>query len=127
MGKKPKSYCCDVCDYTSTRKNSYKRHLETKKHKLKTILDDNNKTLPKNGIVKTEDGFVCSNCDKSYKSRSGIYKHIKKCKKNSAAALLQELKIVAIQKKHREIEEALLVLLTELGNIKNAINSIKPV
>lgn len=27
-------YDCDICDYHTTKKNEYSRHLQTKKHKL---------------------------------------------------------------------------------------------
>ena len=67
--KNPKKFSCIKCDFISSNKKDYMRHLSTDKHKWKHL--ETQKT-PKNENI-------CSKCGKSYKSRSGLWKHYKIC------------------------------------------------
>ena len=67
LRKVAKIFRCDVCDYTTSRKSSYDKHLSTRKHKWKQ-MHTNVSTF-----------FQCSNCDKNYKTRAGLWKHNKLC------------------------------------------------
>ena len=60
-------YNCEVCNFTTKRKNDYNRHLLTTKHK--TIIEGN---------IKTEKRIICS-CGKEYKNRHGLSRHKKNC------------------------------------------------
>ena len=72
--KVAQTYCCQVCDYSTSKTSSYKKHLTAAKH---ILLTDLNKKLPK-----VAHDLVCSKCDKSFKSRAGLWGHSKKCTKN---------------------------------------------
>jgi len=68
---------CKQCDYVTSRKSSYDRHLLTKKHKnnqleIKPIICHN-----------------CNKCGKEYKTQSGAWKHRKIC--NSSIIKMQQL------------------------------------
>ena len=73
--KKMKFYC-EVCDHTMSKLSNYKRHLKTAKH-IKNI----NQCL---GIKKKEpkrsqnEKIICE-CGRIFKTRSGLWKHKKKC------------------------------------------------
>ena len=62
-------YRCDFCDYNTSRLSHYNNHLKTKKH-LKKSTGENN-CQPKN--------YICEECGKTYKERSGLYRHKSKC------------------------------------------------
>ena len=62
-------YYCKKCDYGCKNKYNFNKHLSTTKHKMET---DGNILETK----KTQ--FICL-CGKTYKTRSGLFKH----KKNS--------------------------------------------
>jgi hypothetical protein len=86
-------YQCNSCNYYSSRKTDYQRHLHTKKHKKK-ILDEsftfqnihhqNNNINPiKSTIFQninniSDEKFYCI-CGKPYKYRQGLSVHKKKC------------------------------------------------
>ena len=70
-------YLCNICDYVTCRKSSYDKHVLTSKHLSLTRL---NKTIVK--VANMDSEFVCINCDKEYKSRTGLWYHLKKCKSN---------------------------------------------
>ena len=78
--KVPKSadlFFCKLCDYTTSQKSHFNKHLQTKKHKKKA-LPNVTKMLPKSA-EKCRKVYICENCDKEYKSRKGLWSHKKKC------------------------------------------------
>ena len=66
-----KKFICKNCDYETSKKNDYEKHLTTTKHKnttkKETIQQENLNT------------FICS-CSKSYNHRASLFNHKKKCK-----------------------------------------------
>ena len=71
QNKKPKFYCIK-CDYSTNRTSSWKKHLLTEKHNSNSDNSVDNK--------KGANQHTCQICGKSYKFRSGLSKHRKKCK-----------------------------------------------
>ena len=69
--KNPKEFFCKKCDFISSNKKDYDRHLATDKHKMLTNVD---KKTPKNPKP-----FQCE-CGKQYKHRQSLSVHKKKCK-----------------------------------------------
>ena len=69
--KTPKDFYCKICDFVSSNKKDYERHLATDKHKMLTNVD---KKTPKNPKP-----FQCE-CGKQYKHRQSLSVHKKKCK-----------------------------------------------
>ena len=69
--KTPKKYTCKKCDFLSSNKTDYKRHIKTMKHKMITY---DNKMITK----KTHKCF----CGKTYNHRANLCRHRKKCLKN---------------------------------------------
>jgi predicted nuclease of predicted toxin-antitoxin system len=82
--KNPIIYNCENCNFNTCHKNDYKKHLLTSKHQNSCFgnemeLNGNKLTQknPKKPIL-----FICVNCSKEYKDRSGLWKHNKNCKNN---------------------------------------------
>jgi uncharacterized C2H2 Zn-finger protein len=83
---------CKICNMTFKTKWKYERHSDTKKHKASLLALQSKQTTFSNKSITTEQStphshlrnvketYVCSNCDKIYMSRSGLYKHSQKCK-----------------------------------------------
>ena len=69
--KVPLIFNCIFCDYSSSRKSQYDRHVLTSKHK--NLTNANNLSSDSSNI------FNCKNCNKNYKSRVGLWNHKKKC------------------------------------------------
>ena len=65
-----KNLKCEICNYSTNRSYNLKIHYKTKKHIEKIKLNTNSKN------------FICY-CGKTYKSRSGLWKHNKICKVNN--------------------------------------------
>ena len=64
------SFRCETCDYNTSKKSSYEKHLLTSKHKIATIGDTS--------VTQSSD-YTCAICSKKYMSRNGLWCHKKKC------------------------------------------------
>ena len=72
--KVAKYFYCENCDYTTSNKFNYDKHLLTSKH-LKVTLGDTKVAKNRNN----NSNHICSNCNKVYVSRNGLWKHKKSC------------------------------------------------
>ena len=73
--KTPK-YSCDFCNFITSNKKDYTRHLLTSKHKNETNmkhLKQNNPELP-NQII----GYICDVCSIFFSSRTTLWRHKRK-------------------------------------------------
>jgi len=67
-------FSCIICDYYTSKKSSYEKHIITLKHfKLTEVNNKVAKTSPPDN--KTI--LSCEKCDKQFKSRVGLWKHKK--------------------------------------------------
>jgi len=63
-------FICKMCDYTTSRKSQYERHISTSKH-----INTTNAT---NLVQKSSKLFICE-CGNQYKHHSSLWNHKKKC------------------------------------------------
>tara|TARA_B110000211_G_scaffold219065_1_gene264488 strand:+ start:1232 stop:2203 length:972 start_codon:yes stop_codon:yes gene_type:complete len=64
-----KKYLCKFCDYVTSDKKDWNKHILTAKHKKSAKGTENKKNVE----------FVCKLCHKGYKYKSGLSRHKKKC------------------------------------------------
>jgi hypothetical protein len=67
-------FMCQICDYSTSHKCNYDKHIVTPKHISAIKVNDN--------VVKCskpKSNHICSNCNKEYKVYSGLWRHKKKC------------------------------------------------
>ena len=69
-------FFCENCQYKSNNKKDYEKHLLTSKHNRLTNINDFS-----SDISMIDNEFKCDECEKIYKSRVGLWKHKKHCKK----------------------------------------------
>lgn len=68
-------FCCKSCDYITSKKSSYDKHLLTSKHTIiMQKIQDTNEKYP----IVALDSYKCS-CDKVFKYHSGLWRHKKLC------------------------------------------------
>jgi len=71
-------FSCELCHYYTDKKSSYDKHLTTSKHtKLTEVNTFSNKSCHE--VADDIKEFICSCCNKSFKSRVGLWKHKQKC------------------------------------------------
>ena len=71
-------FYCENCNYKTSRKSSYDKHILTAKHLQLTNV--NNELTESCEKVAESNSYRCDICDKKYKSRVGLWKHSKNCK-----------------------------------------------
>ena len=75
---KTKNFYCAKCDYTTSKKSDYLKHMKTKKHLRKTHIA-RNANKKKSQFVE----YQCNYCKKLYSHRSTLSRHQKTCKSNT--------------------------------------------
>jgi hypothetical protein len=66
------NFCCELCDYNTSKKSSYMKHLSTDKHKNSKMVVNGSEKLLKVAQYKCW-------CGKMYKYDTGYYRHKKSC------------------------------------------------
>ena len=74
---KIRTFCCEFCDYLTSDKKDYTRHLKTIKHYKRINTSKILQNTSKNP-EKSENQFCCD-CGKKYKHRQSLYNHLKNC------------------------------------------------
>jgi hypothetical protein len=114
--KNAEKFSCENCDFKCSKKCDWIRHINRPKHK---------KT--KNDMYKTAKnaGYNCTNCERTYKYYSGLWKHSKICKKaenivlsinnSSTDAAVQDpnaltLMVVELMKSNQDLQKQMLEL-----------------
>ena len=100
--KNENKYCCLFCDFNTSKKTDFSRHLQTDKHKKAEndsvlVVNDSNFT------TKNEKIYKCD-CGKIYKYDSGYYRHKKSCnyeaekeeKKEEHIALIDDKELITM-------------------------------
>ena len=70
VAKSSNSYYCKCCDYITSKKFNWLKHLNTQKHLKKCHL-----ASPDNAqkVAKSSNYFFCQNCNKKYKKYASLF------------------------------------------------------
>jgi hypothetical protein len=109
----PPNYVCEKCNYVTSSKKDFNKHMSTSKHINRTFLNNLSQKNPSNL-------FCCKYCSKEYKVRNSLWYHEKKCKiseeksKNTEEniVLTTEEKEESYEEKQQKTEEELKELKT---------------
>jgi hypothetical protein len=71
--KTAEKFYCNICDYNTSKKYDFKKHMSTDKHKKRQMIVNDSNFSPKVANL-----YKC-NCGKTYKYDSGYYRHKTKC------------------------------------------------
>ncbi len=71
---KSNKFFCKHCDYTTSKKCNWLKHVKTKKHIKKSLSNCYTTKMDNEKVAKR---YLCE-CGKSYKFQSGLSKHKKK-------------------------------------------------
>ena len=69
-----KLFCCEPCNFTTIRLSQYTKHLTTRKHQM--ITDP---TFYQQVSTQKASVIYNCNCGKTYKERTGLWRHKQKC------------------------------------------------
>ena len=119
-GKKvANNYYCEKCDYKCSKLYNWKKHLDTSKHTQET----NGSILEKQSGKKGQ--ICCENCNKEFKTRSGLWKHSKTCNfKDKKEVATEETETVTTSNEVHELKEIMKYLMKENSEMKNMIMDV---
>jgi len=78
--KEQSDFFCEKCNYKCFRRFNWDRHLLTTKHCQE--INGNKMEIKKSKTSKNEQDHQCENCEKSFQTSSGLWKHKQKCVNN---------------------------------------------
>ena len=116
-------FICKYCDYSTSRKSSWAKHLKTKKHIKKSLSKSYPTTMDNKKVANR---YFCE-CGKSYQFMSGLSKHRKRCSKNMVTAVGHNLKkgttLFSNLKKGTTLFEEKISKVEELEKMENLDNN----
>ena len=95
---KSKIFVCETCDYSTSQKANYEKHLLTAKHRRVTLVTNCNHACP---------------CGKSFTCRQHLYRHKKLCEVANCSAA----KVAKVAKN----QNVIIVTFVIINAIKNLI------
>ena len=110
-------FVCEKCDFKCSKKCGYERHILTRKHSKLTDLTYSQNLLT---IKEQTQELQCENCNKNYKSRVGLWYHLKKCSKQPDETEEKNINVTN-QNETNELRELVIKLMNENADIKNAM------
>ena len=113
--KSSECFACIFCDYSTSRKSQYNRHILTNKHKILTKTDLNSSK----GSINT---YKCE-CGNEYIHRQSLYNHKKKCTNNNKDNNKDNIIMMLLQQNSELIKEQTDVKQLILELVKNGINN----
>ena len=116
--KSSEKFHCEICDYFTSRKSQFDRHILTDKHK-----QQQNSTFINEKVPKSSNTFTCD-CGKEYKDRSGLWRHKKKCNiiSEEDEPTDKEL-IMMLIKENSELKHMVLDVCQKIQPLNNTVNS----
>ena len=88
-----KSLICKDCDYVTSKKCNFDKHISSSKHCSRTLLNTKNKKATKSS------SFLCQFCKKDYTARNSCWYHEKQCLDNPSNKPIIDLHPTKIIKK----------------------------
>ena len=127
-------YHCKACQFSTHLKSNYQRHLNTKKHiessKSHHFVTPKSSFCHQNDTISTDSNiapFQCHYCQKKFKYRQGMYRHIKySCKKNKDEDLKELARL--LNEKDKKMEKMQVTMqkqiekLTQKLQIQNVVH-----
>ena len=117
--KKPQNFCCQKCDFNTSNKKDYIRHISTPKHQN----DDKMMTKkPKKTPDENSQNFICE-CGKQYKYRQGLSVHRKKCgiNKNECETIIslnEKDLILTLLNQNNQLQNQIIDLCKDRNNVQ---------
>jgi len=116
MLKNAEKYNCEDCAFKCSKKSNWDKHILTAKHKLKQL--EQNRTEDR---VIEKPLYICSDCNKEYKSRSALWYHKKngdKCHNGTGSMVTNDLVLKLIEQ-NNELQKQLIELAKEPKVVNN--------
>ena len=113
LQKNAKNFYCENCDFVTSNKYNFNKHLDTRKHK---ILTNTYKNLAKNATC----NFECE-CGKVYKHRQSLNSHKKICPKIEKIEKNLDNSGNSMETSNSQFKKLVCKMISENNEIKNTL------
>lgn len=116
LPKNAKIFRCETCDFNTSNKCNYLKHLDTRKHKTLTKFDLD--------LIKVASPSYDCLCGKSYKHRQSLYSHKKVCLKSvNGETEVSETKVseTKVSEINNDFKDLVCKMMTENNEIKTML------
>jgi hypothetical protein len=129
--KKPQKYLCQKCDFNTSNKKDYIRHISTPKHQNDDKMMTNDDKKPqKTPNCDGHNFFICE-CGKQYKYRQGLSVHKKKCELNkinkndgeNIQSLTEKDLILTLLNQNNQLQNQIMDLCKDRNNVQIISNN----
>jgi len=117
MQKSQQKYYCEKCDYSSSKKSDYEKHVLTRKHKMATNIEQKSRNQ------NTEKNFVCEKCGKCYTARNSYWYHKKKCMGENILQSNSNIKLEDLITENIELKEMMIEQNKQLFELANKVGN----
>ena len=94
------NFVCNTCNYECSKKYNLLRHYLSSKHTRKCLEIEQKQKLGKN-----EQHCITCGCGKSYKNKSGLWKHQKKCNSSEEKCKIYDENLTLVTEEKEETHE----------------------
>ena len=121
-------YECKLCDYNTSNKYDYEKHLQTSKHKTMSLSMAASDVSIQNSEKSQQKIFTCYICNKNYKDNSGLWRHKKICKNENENGKEKEKEIKNMTETQnseiQELKDFMKYLMKENSEMKNMMMEV---
>jgi hypothetical protein len=124
------TFYCEKCDYSTSKKSSFKSHSVSKRHKNNILAT---KTTQVSLNTHNQKKYTCEKCLKTFNDRSGLWRHNKKCTEqcdkniyyDGIDIINKDTLVLQLLKQNSELQKSLIEMSKEksINNTNNITNT----
>jgi hypothetical protein len=98
-------YYCDKCNYSTTRKFNYMKHINTDKHVALSLeqlhVNTTSSLLPINQVF-----YKCQKCERKYTLKRNLWRHMKECSESEPSCINSDAKSTNLNDNHSKTDDS---------------------
>lgn len=118
MPKNAEIFYCKICDFKTSKQSNYNKHLLTAKHKKSTKINENQQKNAETNLKQ----FTCE-CGRTYKDRSGLWRHKKKCRFLEKEVFEEKEEVKIVNNEEINVKSVLLTMMNENKELRNMLKN----
>ena len=96
-------YRCDKCNYSTTRRFNYMKHINTEKHTFLSSENTENIIIPSVSLT-NQVYYKCQKCERKYTFKRNLWRHFKQCNEDGCSIISDVNASIPTEHNETEIE-----------------------
>jgi len=98
-------YYCDKCNYSTTRKFNYMKHINTDKH-IALSLEQLNEITSSSLLPINQVFYKCQKCERKYTLKRNLWRHMKECSESEPSCINSHAKSTNLNENHFKTDDS---------------------